>query len=115
MPVCASKASCSAVTHPRTDKISIAKTKLGNVEKEERKKAESGYISAMDKILVRHCIAAYREKGFRPVKPRNQKDVKPLKPAAVAYYEQRVHALLGSWPGFADLELRHLNEKHCRE
>ena len=57
---------------------------------------------------ARHNIAAYREKSVRPAKPRNQKDVKPLKPAAIAYYEQRVEALLQSWPGFKDLEVRHL-------
>jgi len=71
----------------RTDKSSVAKTKLGDVEKEEQKKAEAGFVKAKDKVLIEHCIAAYREKGFRPAKPRNQKDVKLLKPAAIAYYE----------------------------
>ena len=66
-----------------------------------------------NRILVKHCIQAYREKGFRPVKPRNQKDAKPLKPAAIVYYEQRVDALLKSWPGFEELEVRHVSEKHC--
>jgi len=99
----------------RTDKVSIAKTKLGDVEKAERKKAEAGYSEAKDKILIRQCVAAYREKGFRPANPRNQKEVRPLKPAAIAYYEQRVQALLESWPGFEDLEVRNLNEKCCHE
>ena len=99
----------------KTDKISTAKGKLGDVEKEEQKKAEAGFVRAKDKVLVEHCTAAYREKGFRPAKPRNQKDVKPLKPAAIAYYEQRLDALIQSWPGFEDLEVRHVTEKHCQE
>jgi hypothetical protein len=99
----------------KTDKISVAKTKLGDVEKEEQKKAEAGFVKAKDKVLIDQCIAAYREKGFRPAKPRNQKDVKPLKPATLAYYEQRVEALLQSWPGFKDLEVRHVTEKKCQE
>ena len=99
----------------KTDKISIAKLRLGDVEDEERKKAEVGFIKTKDKILVRHCIDAYREKKFRPATPRNQKDAKPLKPAAIAYYEQRVESLLKSWPGFENLEVRHVTEKQCRE
>jgi len=53
-----------------------------------------GYERAKDKILAQDCIDAYRQKQFRPAKPRNQKDVKPLEPAAIAYYEQRLDALL---------------------
>jgi integrase len=89
--------------------------RLGDVEEEERKKAEVGFIKTKDKILIKHCIDAYREKKFRPVNPRNQKDAKPLKPAAIAYYEQRIEALLKSWAGFENLEVRHVNEKQCRE
>ena len=99
----------------KTDKISIAKLRLTDVEEEERKKSEAGFVQAKDKILVRHCIEAYRQKGFRPAKPRSKKDVKPLKPAAVAYYEQRVRALGESWPGFEELEIKNVTERHCAE
>ena len=99
----------------KTDKISIAKLRMGDVEVEERKKAEVGYIKTKDKILIKHCIDAYREKKFRPATPRNQKDAKPLKPAAIVYYEQRISALLKSWPGFENMEVRYVYEKQCRE
>ena len=99
----------------KTNKISIAKLRMGDVEEEERKKAEVGFIRTKDKILIKHCIDAYREKKFRPATPRNQKDAKPLKPAAIAYYEQRISALLKSWPGFENMEVRYVNEKQCRE
>jgi integrase len=99
----------------KTDKISIAKTKLGDFEKEERKKSEAGFVQAKDKILVQHCIEAYRQKGFRPVKPRNKKDVKPLKPAAIAYYEQRVKALKESWPELESLDVARITERQCMD
>ena len=99
----------------KTERISIAKLRLADVEAEEQKKAEAGYVRTRKKILVKDCIDAYRQKQFRPAKPRTQKDVKPLKPAAIAYYEQRVDALLKSWPGFERLEVRHIKEKQCEE
>jgi integrase len=99
----------------KTDKISIAKQRLADVEAKEQKKSESGFVQAKDKILIRHCVEAYRQKGFRPAKPRNKKDAKPLKPAAVAYYVQRVHALCESWPGFEELEIKYVTEKQCSE
>jgi integrase len=99
----------------KTDKISIAKLRLGDVEEEERKKSEAGFVQAKDKILVSDCIAAYRQRGFRPAHPRNKKDVKSLKPAALAYYEQRVDALIKSWAGLEELEVRHMSEKQCTE
>lgn len=46
----------------KTDKISIAKLRLDDVEEEERKKSEAGFVQAKDKILIRGCIEAYRQK-----------------------------------------------------
>jgi hypothetical protein len=99
----------------KTERISIAKLKLADVVDEEQKKAEAGYVKTKDKILIGDCIDAYRQKQFRPTKPRGQKDVKALKPAAIAYYEQRVDVLLKSWPGFERLEVRHIKERQCAE
>jgi len=99
----------------KTERISIAQARLADVEREERRKSEAGFVQATDKVLIRECIEAYRQKGFRPAKPRSKKDVKPLKPAALAYYEQRIQALKESWPGFEDLEVRHVTEKHCSD
>jgi len=97
----------------KTERISIAQARLADIEREEHRKSEAGFVQATDKVLIRECIEAYRQKGFRPAKPRSKKDLKPLKPAALAYYEQRVQALKESWPGFEELEVRHVTEKHC--
>ncbi len=85
----------------KTKTISVAKLRLSDIEKHERRVAEQGRTSADGKILFAHALAAYLAKGFRPVTARNKKDARMLKPASVAYYEQRVDALLESWPGQA--------------
>lgn len=82
----------------QTDRISVAQLGLGDLEKEERKKAEKGRLMAKEKVLFEAALQAFRERGFRPAAPRNQKDARPLKPAALAYYEQRATALLKAWP-----------------
>ena len=53
----------------QTDKISIAKLKLADVEAKEHKKAEAGYVRAKDKILTPDYVDAYRQKQFRPSHP----------------------------------------------
>jgi hypothetical protein len=40
-------------------------------------------------------------------------DARALKPGALAYYEQRVKALLKSWPGLAETEIKKLSEREC--
>jgi len=99
----------------KTDKISIAKLRLDDVEKEEYKKSEAGFVQTKEKILVKNCIEAYRQKGFRPSKPRSQKDVKRLKPTSNKYYEERILALQKSWPGFDELNVKTITEKQCEE
>jgi hypothetical protein len=96
-----------------TDRITVAHLRLGDLEKEERKKAETSQLIAKGKVLFEATLQAYREKRFRPATPRNRKDARALKPAAVVYYEQRVTALLASWLGLAKFEIRKLTEHDC--
>ncbi|MGA2556457.1 MAG: hypothetical protein ABSG04_09310 [Verrucomicrobiota bacterium] len=65
----------------KTDQLPIAKLRHGDFEKEEPKKAEAGYVQAANRILLKHCIQAYRQKGFRPVKPRIQAGARYNNPA----------------------------------
>jgi hypothetical protein len=50
----------------KTDKISIAQMRLGDMIKEEKKKADTGRVQAKGHVLVEATINAYRENGFRP-------------------------------------------------
>ena len=97
----------------KTDRITVAQLRLGDLQKEERKKAEQGQLLAKGKVLFEGALQAYREKGFRPAVPRNRKDASALKPAALDYYEQRTAALLKSWPGLAKMEVGKITEKDC--
>lgn len=98
----------------QTDRISIAQAKLPDVEREEHKKAEAGHVKSTDKIFISDCIKAYRENGFRPAVPKSKKDVRQLKPAAKAYYEQRITALMKSWQGLETLEVRRVSDRQCK-
>jgi integrase len=97
----------------KTDRITVAQLRLSDLEKEERKRAETGQLTAKSKVLFESALKAYREKGFRPATPRHKKDAHALKPTAVAYYEQRVKALLASWPELAKTEIRKLTQNDC--
>jgi integrase len=98
----------------KTDRITVAQMRLGDLEKAERKKAERGQLTAKGKVLFEAALQAYREKGFRPATAKNKKDARPLKPAAIAYYEQRAKALLESWPGLAKTEINRISESDCQ-
>jgi hypothetical protein len=77
----------------------VAQLRLADLQKDARKKAEKGQFLANGKVSFEAALQAYREKGFRPVIARNQKDARPLKPAALAYYEERTASVLKSCLG----------------
>jgi hypothetical protein len=68
---------------------SAAKLRLDDLEKLERQKAGHGNLLTQGRLLFQDALAAYRERVFRPVVPRNKKEARPLKPAALDYYEQQ--------------------------
>jgi len=81
----------------KTKTLSVAKRRLSDFEKDERAKAEQGCLLAKGKMLFKDALAACRENGFRPIVPRNQKDARALKPAALACY-RHVLTWFVSWP-----------------
>lgn len=99
----------------KTERITVAQMRLADLEKQEREKAERGEIKTKGKILFEHARKAYEAKGYRPAVARNKKDAKVLKPAAVAYYSQRVDALLKSWEGLDKAEVRKITERDCHQ
>jgi integrase len=99
----------------KTKTLSVAKLRLDDLQKLERQKVGHGRLVAQGKVMFQDALAIYREKGFRPVVPRNKKEARPLKPAAFAYYEQRADALVKSWPALPKTEIRKLTEKDCVE
>lgn len=99
----------------RTQSITTAKLRLDDVAAEERKNSTAGTPLTRDKVLFSDCVSAYKAAGYRPAIHRTPKDSKPLKPAAVAYYDQRMKALLESWPELAKMDIRKITEAGCRQ
>ena len=97
----------------KTDKLTYADERLHDLLSKERKRLERGQVALKGKILFGQAAQSYKENGFRPVKPRNQKDAKPLKPAALAYYQQRLDALLKSWSNLAETDIAKITEGNC--
>ena len=66
--------------------ISVAKLRLSDLEKHERKMAECRNAQVNGNILFFDALNTYYANSFRPLVPRNRKDAKTLKPASIAYY-----------------------------
>jgi integrase len=95
----------------KTDSIAVARLRLRDMQRKEQRKTASGRRITQGKLTMGDAIALFRQRGFRPVRPRTPKDKRPLKPAALAYYEQRVKAIISSWPGFTKAEARDIKQR----
>ncbi len=94
---------------------SIAKSKLDALLRHERKVAAGPRRLAEGKCLISDCVKAYREAGFRPAIQKKRKDGMTLKPAAVAYYEQRLTALEKGWPELTRLEAKKVTDQEVKK
>src|ERR1700691_2580855 len=77
-----------------TDLISVAKLRLNDLEKSERQANENKNALGNGKMTFGQAMEVYRQ--------RVQGDAS-LKPRTKEYYEQRISALLKSWPGLSAL------------
>ncbi len=73
----------------KTDRISVAKLRLGDFHKEERQRAAAQTAVARGKMTFADALQTYRErlKGDHSLKARSK-----------SYREERITALLKSWP-----------------
>jgi integrase len=92
----------------KTNRISVAKLRLADLEKEERQKAENQAAVAVTsgKMKFTDVLALYRE--------RLKADVN-LKPRTKEYREERVGAILKSWPELKDKDVRQISKRDCQE
>ena len=88
----------------KTDVLSVAKLRLGDLEKMERQRAESGQSVASGKMTVGDAIEIHRKRIAGDAS---------LKPATRAYHEQRITAMLKSWPGLEQKEIRSVTKTDC--
>jgi integrase len=88
----------------KTTVLSVAKLRLADLEKDERKRAEHQVEAGNGKMTFGAALSTYRLRlnGDASVKPRTRD-----------YHDQRIKALLKSWPGLQDAEIRSVTKSDC--
>jgi hypothetical protein len=90
----------------KTASVTVAKLRLADLEKDERKKSENQTSVASGKMTFSEVLALYRE--------RLKTDVN-LKPRSKEYREERISALLKSWPELKDKDVRQISKHDCQD
>jgi hypothetical protein len=88
----------------KSDSIAVAKLRLADLEKDERQTAEHCAAVATGKMTFGDCLTLHRE--------RLQADPN-FKPKTKEYYEYRTKALLKSWPGLNEQDVRRITKSDC--
>jgi integrase len=88
----------------KTSVLSVAKLRLGDMEKKERQLAEHQRAAANGRMSFGDALDIYEQrlKGDASLKPRTRE-----------YHEQRIKALVQSWPELKQTELRNITKSEC--
>ncbi len=85
--------------------LSVAKLRLSDFEKEERKKATRSTALLQGKMTFGDAVAAYT---------RQRKNDPNLKPGTVEYDDYRIKALLESWPELDKTDVSKITDSDCK-
>jgi integrase len=88
----------------KTDRISVAKLRLNDLVKEEQRKVGATKAVAKGKMIFKDALQTYRE--------RLQGDLS-LKPRSKVYREERIKALLKSWPDLEGTDVSKITKSDC--
>jgi integrase len=88
----------------KTQVFSVAKLRLGDLEREERQIAEHATACVGGKMTFGDALAIYRQ--------RLQGDAS-LKPRTKEHREERIHALLKTWPSLGKADVRKITKQDC--
>jgi integrase len=88
----------------KTTKLSVAQLRLNDLLKEERRRAEAQATSTDGKMTFSQALAKYRHRleGDHSLKPRSK-----------VYRNERIAALLKSWPELEKLDVRKITKADC--
>src|SRR6266536_371275 len=80
----------------KTDRMTVAQLRLGDFLSEQRQKASAGKAVARGKMTFGDALQTYRERlnGDHSLKERSK-----------TYREERIAALLKSWPGLSEMDV----------
>jgi integrase len=89
-----------------TPVLSVARQRLGDEVRKLRAQAASATAVGRGKMRVSDAIAIYRERleANTHIKPRTK-----------AYYKEALAALLKSWSGLAETDVKRVSERDCRD
>lgn len=90
----------------RTAHFSVAKARLAEFLREHREKQVAGVSEASAKMTFAEALKIHQQ---------NQTDDVTIKPSTRHYWKQIFVALLKSWPGLADREVRRIIKTDCNE
>lgn len=88
----------------KTDVLSVAKLRLADLEKFERQSAETQTNATRGKLTFGEAAEIYRQRVKRAI---------DLKRRSKNYYNERLKALLASWPGLENLDIGKLTKNDC--
>src|SRR5437763_3339031 len=90
----------------KTSRYSVAEAKLGEFLKEHRERVSNGNGEVSAKMTFSEALKIHQQ---------NQADDVTIKPATRHYWNQIFVALVKSWPGLADREIRRITKTDCKE
>jgi integrase len=88
----------------KTTKITVAKLRLADLEKDERQKAECQTAVANGKMTFGDALGIYRQRLHSDAS---------LKPRSKEYREERIAALLKSWPELEGTDVSRISKAAC--
>ncbi|MGA9450528.1 MAG: site-specific integrase [Verrucomicrobiia bacterium] len=89
----------------KTKTLSVAKLRLSDFEKDERKKATRSSALLQGKMTFGDAVAAYKQQ---------RKNDPNIKPGTVEYDDYRIKALLESWPELEKMDVSKITDSDCR-
>jgi integrase len=90
----------------KTSHLSVAQARLAEFLKEHRERASNGNGEVSAKMTFGDALKTHQQ---------NQADDVTIKPTTRHYWNQIFVALLKSWPGLADREIRRITKTDCKE
>ena len=88
----------------KTSKLSVAKLRLGDLEKVERQRVEVQGAVISGNMRFGDALSVFRNRLAND---------NTLKPRSKAYREERITALLKSWPELEQMEIRKISKHDC--
>jgi len=88
----------------KTTRMRVAKLRLTDLEKAERQKSEHQTAVADGRMTFGDALAIYRQR---------LKSDASLKPRSKVYREERIAALLKSWPAIGKTDVRNISKQNC--